>query len=84
MAWQKGPLPPGTWNWGGVIPVGDVSRWGGFYFADFHGDHVTMNPGNKGFERVLKADDVAWFCNCLDLPPGGFTGRADLAAQEGG
>jgi hypothetical protein len=63
MGWKQGPLPPGTFWWGGVVPVGEES--GGFYFADFHGDHVKICPG----DRVLKADEVAWFNNALDLPP---------------
>jgi hypothetical protein len=61
--WQKGPLPPGTYHWGGVVPVGQEST--GFYFADFCGDHVKICPGDS----VLKPDEVAWFNNCLDLPP---------------
>jgi hypothetical protein len=61
--WKKGPLPPNTWNWGGVVPVGeDVS---GFYFADFCGDHVKLTPGDK----VLQAHEVALFNNDLELPP---------------
>lgn len=67
--WQKGPLPPNTWNWGGVVPTGTTS---GFYFADFCGDHVKCG------DRVLKPDEVAWFDNSLELPPkeAGVTARA--------
>lgn len=63
MAWKKGPLPAGTWNWGGVVPVGETS---GFYFADFCGDHVEVVPGGK----VLKPEEVALYDNGLELPEG--------------
>lgn len=71
MTWQKGPLPPDTWMWGGVVPVGVSPR--GFYFADFHGDHVTVNPGTPE-AKDLKSEEVAWYCNCLCLPPTGSGG----------
>jgi hypothetical protein len=62
MAWKKGPLPANTWNWGAVIPVGEQAG-SGFYFADFCGDHVKICPG----DRVLKADEVAFFDNSIEL-----------------
>lgn len=64
--WKKGPLPPGTWNWGGIV-VGPRTRdpVSGFYFADFRGDHVLRLPDN---ERV-EAADVLYYNNSLDLPP---------------
>lgn len=63
MSWKKGPLPAGTWNWGGVVPVGQNSQ--GFMFADFCGDHVKICPGGD----ILKADEVAFYDNGLELPP---------------
>lgn len=69
MAWQTGPLPPDTYNWGGVVPVGDEST--GFYFADFHGDHVKVCPDG----RALKADEVAFYDNSLTLPPHAPAGK---------
>jgi hypothetical protein len=63
MPWLKGPLPEGTWNWGGVVPV-DSKGWG-FHFADFHGDHVTICPG----EKRLEANEVLYYNNALDMPP---------------
>lgn len=63
--WKKGPLPANTYNWGGVVPVGENIK--GFYFADFSGDFVTIIV--SGQSRVLKADEVAWYNNSLDLPP---------------
>lgn len=62
--WRKGPLPPDTYNWGGVVPVGEESPYG-FYFADFRGDHVILEDGKN---TRLEADQVAWFNNCLELP----------------
>lgn len=62
--WQEGPLPPGTWNWGGVVVKSQGKDPSGFYFADFCGDHVTLVPGG---ERV-EAADVVLFNNCLHLP----------------
>lgn len=61
--WKPGPLPPETWLWGGVVPVGCEGPW--FYFADFCGDHVVVYPGH----RALKPEEVAWYNNALDLPP---------------
>ncbi len=71
MAWKKGPLPPDTYNWGGVTIVGEGAY--GFYFADFCGDHVETYPER----RTLKADEVAWYDNSLVEPPAetGVTGR---------
>jgi len=62
MDWKEGPLPPNTWGWGGVVPVGTTN---GFFFADFCGDHVKIVPDG----RVLKPEEVAWYNNCLHLPP---------------
>lgn len=62
MAWKKGPLPPDTWHWGGVVLVGEEGY--GFYFADFRGDHILIIPGQKRVE----ASDVAWYDNNLELP----------------
>jgi hypothetical protein len=80
MAWKRGPLPAGTWGWGGIVPHevdGKPFGGGGFYFADFHGDHVVMLPGDPQ-ERTLKPHEVAWYDNGLELPPreAGVTGRA--------
>jgi hypothetical protein len=74
MAWEKGPLPPATYGWGGVVPVdydGD-----GFFFADFGGDTVKqIGGGGEGGERVLKAHEVKFYNNAIqDLPPG-YKGR---------
>lgn len=73
--WRKGPLPPGTYMWGGAVPVDEETGYG-FYFADFAGDHVVLvGTGKDGApDRVLKAHEVAWYNNALDLPPG-KTGR---------
>jgi hypothetical protein len=65
MAWKKGPLPPDTYGWGGVVPTWDKVLCGGFYFADFKGDHVTLAAGGS----EVKAEDVAWYDNSLTLPP---------------
>ena len=59
MAWKPGPLPANTWHWGGVVPKG---LKGGFYFADFCGDHVKLVPSGD----VLKAEDVELYDNGLD------------------
>ncbi len=69
--WKKGPLPKDTYQWGGAVPFDGAG--GGFYFADFQGDHCTLDTG-----RVLQAHEVAWYNNCLDLPPteSGATKRA--------
>lgn len=61
--WKQGPLPPNTWNWGGVVLKGDKpSR--GFFFADFCGTHVKLVDG-----MVIQADQVAMYDNGLELPP---------------
>ena len=65
MAWKKGPLPPSTYGWGGVVPTDHEGS--GFHFADFKGDSVNCPL----IDRDLKPDEVAWYNNCLDLPPTG-------------
>lgn len=66
--WKRGPMPPNTWGWGGVVPKGFESSTG-FYFADFKGDHVeTVSTGRMANMRV-EAADVVWYTNCLTLPP---------------
>jgi hypothetical protein len=75
MAWKKGPLPPGTYNWGGVVPVegycsGPAKAAAGFYFADFRGDTAVIPAaGPDAPEIILKAYEVAWYDNSLELPP---------------
>lgn len=68
MIWKNGPLPPDTWNWGGVVTADSGN---GFFFADFYGDHVVLCPGDK----VVKADEILMYSNCLTLPPN-VVGRA--------
>ena len=77
MAWKKGPLPPNTWNWGGVVLVGMAD---GFYFADFHGDYVVIQDGTPDGCKVA-ADKIALYDNSLELPPD-VKGRA-LARPKG-
>lgn len=60
--WTEGPLPSGTYGFGGVVPVGE----GSFRFADFCGDHAKCCPGGM----VLLPDQVAFYNNGLTLPPG--------------
>lgn len=62
--WKDGPLPADTWNWGGVVLKGEDPA-NGFYFADFHGDHVTLCPDG----RRVEASEVGSYNNSLDLPP---------------
>ena len=66
--WKRGPLPPNTWQWGGVVPKSnDSGPYSGFFFADFHGDYVTINPGTADAKR-LESDEVAYYNNSLSLP----------------
>lgn len=60
--WQPGPLPPGTYCWGGVALYANQPV---FQFADFCGDHVKLIPSGK----VVQPDEILWFNNDLDLPP---------------
>lgn len=68
MAWQKGPMPPGTYNWGGVVTK-ELAGKSGFYFADFRGDHVVLCPDTNGTPKRVEAADILWFDNSLTLPP---------------
>ena len=71
LNWKVGPLPPNTFYWGGVIPKSlDTSSpddWG-FYFGDFRGDHVVVNP-NSPQSFVVEAKDVLLYNNSLHMPP---------------
>ncbi len=71
--WKQGPLPVDTYNWGGVVKVGDDPKMG-FYFADFNGSYAILCPSG---EKVT-ADKVAWFCNDLVMPPGAAMGAKRL------
>lgn len=62
MAWKKGPLPAGTWNWGGVVRVGEDPK-SGFNFASFEGDHAKLED-----KTILKADEIALYDNSLEMP----------------
>ncbi len=73
--WRKGPLPPDTYFWGGAVPFDHEGD--GFYFADFGGDHVTLDTG-----RVLKAHEVAWYNNDLGLPPNNSKSATRIKVQE--
>ncbi len=78
MTWKRGPLPPDTYMWGGCVPT-DCVDCSGFYFADFCGDHVKLCPG----DRVLKADEVAWYDNSLELPPAESAAKSRAGAVAG-
>ncbi len=65
MAWQKGPLPPETYGWGGVVPL--HVGGGGFYFADFQGDKVEIVSEDP--KEWLKPNEVVWYDNSITLPP---------------
>jgi len=69
MSWKKGPMPSGTWGWGGVVPVGLKAQ--GFFFADFKGNSVVaIGAGTDGnSDRALSQDEVSFYNNSLELPP---------------
>lgn len=82
MTWKRGPLPPDTYHWGGVVPVSE-KLCSGFYFADFCGDHVRVVDGSKYEDQcILKADEVAWYDNSLELPP--CSPHRIMSEREGG
>lgn len=62
--WNKGPLPPDTYDWGGVVLKDQGGQ--GFFFADFCGDHVKLCPDG----RRIEPDEIDQWTNCLKLPPG--------------
>ena len=63
--WRKGPLPMGTYGWGGVVPTDHEGS--GFFFADFCGDHVKVLRGHN-WQRLLP-DQVVMYCNDIAMPP---------------
>lgn len=60
--WRHGPMPPDTWNWGGVILSGQDPR--GFHFADFCGDYVRLVPDG----RIVKPEEIGYYNNSIHLP----------------
>ena len=72
MGWKRGPLPAGTWGYGGVVTTDVASAEDviqgtctkGFQFADFQGDHVVLYPGKE----IVPADKAAFWNNGLQLP----------------
>lgn len=75
--WRKGPLPADSWYWGGLVPA-DL-HGSGFYYADFRGDHAILTPG----DRKIEAADIAWYNNCIDMPPGPAARAWDDPSIEG-
>lgn len=75
MGWRKGPLPPDTWQWGGVVlhKFDTPHGYKAFFFADFCGDHVKLQDG-----QVVKPDEIAWWNNDITLPEN-CTGRANVS-----
>jgi hypothetical protein len=67
MAWKRGPLPPGTYNWGGIVNT-EAARLGGFFFADFHGDHALVIGKAGRIDERVEAGDVLAYDNGLELP----------------
>lgn len=66
--WKRGPMPPGTYGWGAVVPTWSTSS-DGFYFADFAGDRVDIIGYNGQAATRLKPDQVRFYNNDLRLPP---------------
>lgn len=67
MAWKRGPMPPDTWHWGGVVTVDRHLMYGAaFLFANFRGDYAEAFGGNC---HHLQADEIAWYDNSLTEPP---------------
>lgn len=65
--WQNGPLPPNTYQWGGVTLEKDAS---GFYRADFCGDHAMVECGGGGKPPVRKEPhEIITWNNSLTCPP---------------
>jgi hypothetical protein len=63
--WKQGPLPAKTYNWGAVVTADSGS---GFYFADFHGDHVLVFDKPGAAPRRVEASEVLLYDNSLTVP----------------
>lgn len=63
MSWKQGPLPLNTYNWGGIVKVGENPARG-FYFADFCGSHAKLVSG-----EIVPASAILMYDNSLELPP---------------
>lgn len=61
--WKHGPMPPDTYGFGAVKLIG----YPGFYYADFHGDHVIVFPGEQ---RITPPVNIDQYDNSLTEPPG--------------
>ncbi len=69
MGWKRGPMPAGTYYWGGIVLVKNLHEGKtphGFNFANFDGDHALI-LGKDGWIRV-EPDEVAYYNNDLKLP----------------
>lgn len=70
MSWQRGPLAPGTFWYGAVVPTDHTGL--GFFLASFHGDHCfALFPNLDGTvkRRRLEPHEVRWFNAALTPPP---------------
>jgi hypothetical protein len=70
--WKRGPMPPDTWWWGAVVIKDETT----FHFADFHGDHVILQPSN----RRIEAKDILLYNNSIHLPPKSY--KVDQRAND--
>lgn len=64
MAWKKGPLPVGTFGWGGIVRE-DKDPAYGFEWASFGGDHVHIGTEDG---EIVEADKIAYYDNSIQLP----------------
>jgi hypothetical protein len=67
MAWKKGPLPKGTYYWGGVI-LHDQPSNSGFFFAGFNDDHAVLPSVNGEPERKVLPHEIRLYDNSIQLP----------------
>jgi hypothetical protein len=83
MAWKRGPLPHGTYNFGGVVTA-EAAGSGGFYFADFRGDHAVIIGKAGRMDERAEAGDVLAYDNGLELPPPDAKVYGRAGAEGGG
>ena len=72
--WKKGPLPPDTWNYGGIVVDGVPEGY--MMLASFSGDCALVN------DHVYTADEILWYNNNLQLPPLELWGKKEQERKD--
>lgn len=59
MAWRKGPLPPDTWGWGGIVPLPTHNP-----VVPSHDPEYAQLPDDDEFRLLNRSGAFQFACFC--------------------